>query len=111
VLLAYHAQEPIGCLGLRPRTSPGTIEVRRLYVRPAHRHAGVARLLVDQAHQYATRQGFHRLILDVLPSRIRVIEFYRRLGYTEAEPFETEAPDPMVYLYRTAASEPSKAEW
>jgi hypothetical protein len=27
-------------------------------------------------------------------------DVYRRLGYTETEPFETESPDPMIYLQR-----------
>jgi GNAT superfamily N-acetyltransferase len=104
VLLAYHGREPAGCLGLQPRQGRGTIEVRRLYVRPAHRQAGLARRLVDHAHQHAAREGFHRLVLDVLPSRIRVIEFYRDLGYAETEPFETESPDPMIYLHRMTTS-------
>ncbi len=29
-----------------------------------------------------------------------VISFYRRLGYTETEPFETESPVPMTYMER-----------
>jgi hypothetical protein len=27
-------------------------------------------------------------------------QFYRRLGYTETEPFETESPVPMIYMER-----------
>ena len=41
-----------------------------------------------------------RVILDVLPARPAVISFYRRLGYTETEPFETESPVPMIYMER-----------
>jgi predicted acetyltransferase len=81
---------------------PGTIEVRRLYVRPAHRRGGAAHTLMQHAHRHAAHQGFVRLVLDVMPTRTRVIDFYRRLGYTDTEP-PTEAPDPMVYMQRPAS--------
>jgi hypothetical protein len=48
----------------------------------------------------SARHGITRLILDVLPARTAVISFYRRLGYTETEPFETESPVPMTYMER-----------
>ena len=44
------------------------------------------------------------------PSRIRVIEFYRSLGYTETEPFETEPPAPMTYLHRMTTPQVSRIE-
>jgi hypothetical protein len=37
LLLAYHHDEPIACVGLEPMPPAGTIEVKRLYVRPTHR--------------------------------------------------------------------------
>lgn len=102
LLLAYHNHEPIGCVGLKPTPPPGTIEVKRLYVRPAHRRGGAARMLMHHAHRHAADHGFIRLVLDVMPTRTNVIDFYRRLGYTDAEPYPTEAPDPMIYMQRPA---------
>lgn len=52
------------------------------------------------AHAHAARHGMTRLILDVLPARHGVIGFYRRLGYTDTGPFETESPVPMIYMER-----------
>jgi GNAT superfamily N-acetyltransferase len=100
LLLAYHDQEPIGCVGLKPMPPAGTIEVKRLYVRPAHRRGGAARLLMHHAHRHAADHGFTRLVLDVMPARTHVIDFYRRLGYTDIEPYPGAAPDPMIYLQR-----------
>jgi ribosomal protein S18 acetylase RimI-like enzyme len=100
LLLAYHDTEPIGCVGLIPTPPPGTIEVKRLYVRPAHRRAGAARLLMHHAHSHANRHGFTRLVLDVMPTRTHVIDFYRRLGYTETKPYITAGPWSMIYMER-----------
>jgi ribosomal protein S18 acetylase RimI-like enzyme len=102
LLLAYQNHEPIGCVGLKPLPPPGTIEVKRLYVRPAHRRGGAARMLMHHAHRHAANHRFVRLVLDVMPTRTHVIDFYRRLGYTDAEPYPAEAPDPMIYMQRQA---------
>ncbi len=99
-LIADFADEAAGCTGLAALPGGRTAEVRRLYVRPAHRGHGIARILMSHTHHHAARQGMTRLILDVLPARTAVISFYRRLGYTETEPFETESPVPMIYMER-----------
>ena len=98
-LIADLVGQPAGCAGLSALPGGRTAEVRRLYVRPAHRGNGIARTLMSHAHDHAARHGMTRLILDVLPARTAVISFYR-LGYTETGPFETESPVPMIYMER-----------
>ncbi|MEQ4210131.1 GNAT family N-acetyltransferase [Actinopolymorpha sp. B9G3] len=98
LLLAYDAERPAGCVGLQPRKPTGTAEVKRLYVRRSHRRDGIGRMLMGHVHELAAQRGFDRLVLDVMPTRSQVIDFYRRLGYTETEPFATESPDPMIYM-------------
>jgi ribosomal protein S18 acetylase RimI-like enzyme len=99
LLVAYAGGQPAGCVGLAWREGQ-TAEVKRLYVRPAHRGAGIARDLMARLHRHAAFHGLTRLILDVLPSRVHAIEFYRRLGYTETEPFACASPLPMVSMAR-----------
>lgn len=99
VLVAYVDGEPAGVVGLK---APG--EVKRLYVRPQHRGNGVGRQLMEQLHQKAAKRGMPRTILDVLPSRTKVIDFYRTLGYTDIDP----PPDetfPMLYLARNVEND------
>jgi hypothetical protein len=55
---------------------------------------------MDCAHRHTERHDFGRLVLDVLPARGHVIDFYRGLGYMDCEPFATESPNPMVYMQR-----------
>jgi ribosomal protein S18 acetylase RimI-like enzyme len=100
LLIACHGQELAGCVGLATSSPERTGEIKRLYVRPAHRGKGIARALMSHAHHHAAQHGMTRLVLDVLPTRISVISFYRRLGYTETEPFATESPVPMTYMER-----------
>lgn len=100
LLIADCDGRPAGCVGLAARPGLRTLEVKRLYVRPAFRRGGIARALMSHAHEHAARHGLTRLVLDVLPAREAVIAFYRGLGYTETAPFEAGSPVPMIYLER-----------
>jgi ribosomal protein S18 acetylase RimI-like enzyme len=100
LLIADRGGQPAGCIGLVPCSNDRTAEVKRLYIRPAWRGNGIARILMNHAHHHAAEHGITRLILDVLPARTAVVSFYRRLGYTETEPFGTESPITMIYMER-----------
>lgn len=100
LFVAYADGQPSGVVGLAWR-GERTAEVKRLYVRPAHRGRGIARALMARAHSHAATNGITELILDVMPSRTEVIGFYRRLGYADTEPFPAAAPVPMAYMRRT----------
>lgn len=100
LLIADCHGRPAGCVGLCVRPGQGTAEVKRLYVRPGFRGNGIARALMSHGHGHAARHGLTRLVLDVLPARTAVIDFYRRLGYTVTEPPETGSPVPMIHLER-----------
>jgi GNAT superfamily N-acetyltransferase len=99
LLLADADGVPAGCAGLVDR-GDRTAEVKRLYVRPAYRRAGIARELMIRIHSHAAEHGIATLLLDVMTTRTQVIEFYRRLGYTPTEPFPTTSPVPMVFMRR-----------
>jgi ribosomal protein S18 acetylase RimI-like enzyme len=100
LLIADHGGQPAGCAGLASRSPELTAEIRRLYVRPAYRGKGIARILMSHAHHRAAQHGITRLILDVLPARTAVIGLYRSLGYTETGPHPTESPVLMIYMER-----------
>ena len=98
VFLALHGEEPVGAVGIKLLLL-GRAEIKRLWVRPPARGVGVGRLLMAAAHRHARNSGISELFLDVMPSRPHVVDFYRRLGYVETEPF-TEEIIPMIYLRR-----------
>jgi len=101
LFLAYAGDDPLGCVGLKALDAQ-TAEVKRLFVAPEGRSRGVASLLMDELHAHAERAGFARLVLDVMPSRGAVIEWYRRLGYVEVAAPE-ENPYGMVFMERLVA--------
>jgi ribosomal protein S18 acetylase RimI-like enzyme len=101
LLVAWHNGVPAGSVGLA-RIDERTAEVRRLWVRPTARRAGVARALTVATLDHAAELGYMRVVLDVVPSRTGAIDLYRSLGFTDIEPYD-EYPFPMVFLGRDLA--------
>ncbi|WTW96452.1 GNAT family N-acetyltransferase [Streptomycetaceae bacterium NBC_01309] len=63
------------------------VEVKRLYVAPDARGAGVAQALMAVLHERARAAGAPRCVLDVLPQRTGAINLYKRLGYRQIGPY------------------------
>jgi len=99
LLLACVGDEIAGCVGLKHLPSLDCLELKRLYVRPPQRRRGIARALMLQAHAHAARANVSRIVLDVMPGRTQVVDFYRGLGYTETEPY-VDLSYPMVVMRR-----------
>lgn len=82
LLVARVARETCGCVGVR-RLEHDTCELKRLYVRPATRSAGVGRLLTEAAIDRARKLGYRRMRLDTVPGMERAQALYLALGFRE----------------------------
>jgi len=90
LLVARVDGEPIGCVALRAIDAE-TCELKRLFVRPAHRGGGVGLRLLESAVAEARRLGYRRLRLDTIPEMGRAQELYERFGFRDIAAY-TENP-------------------
>lgn len=74
--------EVIGCGALRDLGS-GVAELKRMFVRPAHRGRGFARDLLAQLESVATAAGVRRLRLETGTAQHAALSLYRTAGYTD----------------------------
>jgi carbonic anhydrase len=86
LLLALVDGEPAACAALRPLDGE-RCELKRIYVRPAHRGLGLGRTLTESLIETARALGYSRMVLDTLPSMGAAQRLYRSLGFRETAPY------------------------
>lgn len=99
--LAEDAGEVVGCVALRPlaELGPRAAEVKRLYVRPDRRGAGIAAALMDALEAAARAGGYEALYLDTKDDLRAAIAFYERRGY-ERIPRYNDNPQATIFMRR-----------
>jgi len=87
LLVATQGDATIGIVGLKP-LMPGVAEIKRLYVLPDARGAGLGRILTERAIAEARVKSYERVRLDThRPSMGAAISLYRKLGFVEIPPY------------------------
>jgi GNAT superfamily N-acetyltransferase len=91
--VAYTAERlPVGHAALRRLGED--LELKRMYVVPAHRGTGVSVALLAAAEQAAARLGAHRLLLHTGDRQPDAVRLYEKSGYTRVPvfpPYETQS--------------------
>jgi putative acetyltransferase len=88
VLVALVDGEPAACVMLRSSEDVRhAAEVRRMYVRPAHRRLGVAKSLMTCLEGQAVARGYDRLILVAVWDFTGAVPLYESLGYEHVAPY------------------------
>ena len=98
LLIAWQNGRALGCVGLRPLDLPGACELKRLYVRPAARGAGIGLALAKCVIERATAKGYRRIMLDTLPSMTPAIAIYRALGFAPTAPYSDVTVPGILYF-------------
>jgi GNAT superfamily N-acetyltransferase len=85
--MALSEGEAMGCVAVR-ELGPDTALLLRLFVRPARRGLGAARLLTKAAIAHARESGCRRIVLDTNREQLEpAYRLYQSLGFVECEPF------------------------
>lgn len=77
--------EPVATIVLRWSPYPtgeGSLELKRLWVRPAHRGHGHSKVMMGAAESIARRAGATRIVLETGTEQPEALALYDRLGYS-----------------------------
>ena len=96
-MLALDAGEPVACGALR-EIDVQTAELKRLYVRPSHRGAGLGRKLTVLLIDAARHEGYRAIRLDTLPTMREAHRLYEQLGFREIEPYRVNPIEGTSFL-------------
>jgi len=87
LLLAIEDDQLAGCIALR-KLERGACEMKRLFVRPAHRATGLGRFLAASIIDEASKLGYTHMRLDTIPGKMdKAIALYQSIGFVEIEPY------------------------
>lgn len=100
VLLGAHIEGLlVGCGGLVHQALPHHGEIKRLFIEPAYRRQGIARLLMHELEHEARALEMNTLQLESGSREHEALALYRSLGYEECGPFGSYSLDPNSVFF------------
>ncbi|WP_294179904.1 GNAT family N-acetyltransferase [uncultured Schumannella sp.] len=81
-LVAFEGDQPVGCGALRAIDAEHG-EIKRMFVVPERRGAGIAEAIVTALEQAARERGWNRVVLETGHEQRAALKFYARAGYRE----------------------------
>ena len=80
VVVAYQAGEPVGCGAFKPFETD-SVEIKRMFVQPAHRGQGVAQAVLAELEKWAAELDYSACVLETGKKQPEAIALYQRSGY------------------------------
>lgn len=118
-VVGYRDGRPVTCGGWRARDTdipmdgigsalrPGDAELKRLYVDPAHRGRGIARLVVAHLEEMAAAAGRLRMVLETGDRQPAAEALYLGAGYAPIERFGRYRREPACRCFARTLPRPS----
>jgi putative acetyltransferase len=97
LLVAFEKGNAVGCVALR-RLEAGVCEMKRLYVRPAHRGRELGRTLAERITEEARKIGYEKIRLDAIRTMEPAVSLYRTMGFEEIAPYRANPIEGAVYM-------------
>ena len=69
------------------RHAAEVVEIKRMYVAPAHRRLGLAQLILAELEASAARSGFRAVVLNSGLAQPEALALYAAAGYRPATPY------------------------
>ncbi len=88
LLMALRDEEALACGALLAMDAE-VVEIKRLYVRPAARGAGLGARMTTALMQHAKRLGYATVRLDTAPELLAARALYERLGFHSISPYKS----------------------
>ena len=79
-VVAYISDEPVAC-GAFKEFSPEVVEIKRMYVLPAHRGQGVAGQVLAELERWAAELHYNSCVLETGKKQPEAIRLYEKSGY------------------------------
>ncbi len=82
IIVAYDDNTAIGCGSFRAMKERNTMEIKRMYVRPEWRGAGIARTILSELERWGGEEGYEQSVLETGVKQPEAIALYSRAGYS-----------------------------
>ena len=89
--------EAIGCVAYWGHTRE-RCEMKRLYVKPEYRKAGIGLALGKEVLRRARESGFRDMVLDTATPLTPAISLYKKLGFEETDAYYHNPMDDVLYF-------------
>lgn len=91
-VLATSDGEPVAYGGIRPALDEHTVEIKRMWVHPDWRGAGLGSRMLRHLEGLASERGAARIVLDTNAVLAEAIAMYERSGYRRIERYDGSDP-------------------
>jgi putative acetyltransferase len=105
LLVAFVDGAAAGCGAVR-RRDHDRMEIKRMYVRPAHRGLGLGRRLLEELARWAHAHGATSLVLETGDQQPEALGLYERFGFVRVPCFDEYAAAPNSLCYEKRLSTP-----
>ncbi|MBI2968787.1 MAG: GNAT family N-acetyltransferase [Bacteroidetes bacterium] len=97
LLLIRYGMDYVGCTGIR-KLENGIAELKRMYIKPDHRKAGLGKIMMEKAIELAKNLWFRKIRLDTLKNMTAAIHLYKSNGFYEIEPYRFNPLEEALYF-------------